>query len=188
MKAIQTYYNGYRFRSRLEARWAVFFDALGIPYRYELQGYDVGVAYLPDFYLPANSLYFEVKPYRPSHIDFSKGCGLCCASRRNVYIVEGDPYFPRAHRLYFRPWGEHSPGEIFNEHEGNPRFDIADADSDGYIGCNTVPQLQWLPVGYGWMPIPPILPPNDGIFRTLVPAMLKARQCRFEHGEYPSRP
>ena len=32
MKAIETEYNGYRFRSRLEARWAVFFDALGIEY------------------------------------------------------------------------------------------------------------------------------------------------------------
>lgn len=30
MKAIETRYKGYRFRSRLEARWAVFFDALGL--------------------------------------------------------------------------------------------------------------------------------------------------------------
>ena len=30
IKAIETYYKGYRFRSRLEARWAVFFD-LEIP-------------------------------------------------------------------------------------------------------------------------------------------------------------
>jgi hypothetical protein len=28
IKAIETSYKGYRFRSRLEARWAVFFDAL----------------------------------------------------------------------------------------------------------------------------------------------------------------
>lgn len=28
VKAIDTVYKGYRFRSRLEARWAVFFDAL----------------------------------------------------------------------------------------------------------------------------------------------------------------
>ena len=28
-KAIETRYAGHRFRSRLEARWAVFFDALG---------------------------------------------------------------------------------------------------------------------------------------------------------------
>ena len=38
IKAIETVYKGYRFRSRLEARWAVFFDALGIHYRYELEG------------------------------------------------------------------------------------------------------------------------------------------------------
>lgn len=30
IKPIETKYKGYRFRSRLEARWAVFFDALGI--------------------------------------------------------------------------------------------------------------------------------------------------------------
>ena len=35
IKPIETVYNGYRFRSRLEARWAVFFDAAGIEYEYE---------------------------------------------------------------------------------------------------------------------------------------------------------
>ncbi len=51
IKAIETIYNGYRFRSRLEARWAVFFDALGIKYEYEKEGYDLGELgwYLPDF-------------------------------------------------------------------------------------------------------------------------------------------
>lgn len=39
IKPIETYYNGYRFRSRLEARWAVFFDALGVRYEYEPEGY-----------------------------------------------------------------------------------------------------------------------------------------------------
>ena len=53
IKAIETEYNGYRFRSRLEARWAVFFDELGIKYQYEPEGFDLdGTLYLPDFYLP----------------------------------------------------------------------------------------------------------------------------------------
>ena len=53
IKAIETIYNNYRFRSRLEARWAVFFDAIGIKYEYEVEGYDInGVRYLPDFWLP----------------------------------------------------------------------------------------------------------------------------------------
>jgi len=38
IKAIQTEYKGYLFRSRLEARWAVFFDACGIEYEYEPEG------------------------------------------------------------------------------------------------------------------------------------------------------
>ena len=63
IKAIETYYNGYRFRSRLEARWAVCFDALGIKYEYEQEGYrdDHGTCYLPDFYLPNFRCLFEVK-------------------------------------------------------------------------------------------------------------------------------
>ena len=53
MKAIQTEYKGYLFRSRLEARWAVFFDACGVRWEYEPEGYDLGdgIYYLPDFLL-----------------------------------------------------------------------------------------------------------------------------------------
>lgn len=63
IKAIETEYNGYRFRSRLEARWAVFFDVLHIKYEYEPEGYELtdGSWYLPDFYLPEQNLFFEVK-------------------------------------------------------------------------------------------------------------------------------
>jgi hypothetical protein len=66
MKAIETIYKGYRFRSRLEARWAVFFDALDIKWEYEKEGYeknDNGVicSYLPDFYLPEFGMHVEVK-------------------------------------------------------------------------------------------------------------------------------
>lgn len=63
LKAIPTYYNGYYFRSRLEARWAVFFDSLGIKYDYEPEGLDLGdgLYYLPDFYLPESKQFFEVK-------------------------------------------------------------------------------------------------------------------------------
>lgn len=51
IKPIETHYNGLRFRSRLEARWAVFFDALGIEYEYEPEGFELpsGARYLPDF-------------------------------------------------------------------------------------------------------------------------------------------
>jgi hypothetical protein len=38
LKAIDTEYDGHLYRSRLEARWAVFFDTLDIPFEYELEG------------------------------------------------------------------------------------------------------------------------------------------------------
>lgn len=61
---IETSYAGCRFRSRLEARWAVFFDALRIAWEYEPQGYLIGAAnrpYLPDFFLPTSGTWVEVK-------------------------------------------------------------------------------------------------------------------------------
>jgi hypothetical protein len=73
IKAIETTYKGYRFRSRLEARWAVFFDTLGVPWKYENEGYqkeidtDLGtktMRYLPDFFLPCRwggGMFVEVK-------------------------------------------------------------------------------------------------------------------------------
>ena len=72
MKAIETRYAGCHFRSRLEARWAVAFDALGIRWEYERQGYMCGrrlslgwdddeIPYLPDFWFPDFELHGEVK-------------------------------------------------------------------------------------------------------------------------------
>ena len=64
IKPIETYYNGYRFRSRLEARWAVFFDTGNVKYEYEPEGFELesGLKWLPDFYLPDFDCYVEVKP------------------------------------------------------------------------------------------------------------------------------
>jgi len=79
MKAIETVYNGYRFRSRLEARWAVFFDSLGIRYQYETEGIDTSKGwYLPDFWLAhskdewarkGGGFWAEIKPAGTSAID-----------------------------------------------------------------------------------------------------------------------
>lgn len=71
IKPIETEYNGYRFRSKLEAQWAVVFDFLGIRYEYEPEGFELedGTKYLPDFYFPDQDTYGEVKPDRPGALD-----------------------------------------------------------------------------------------------------------------------
>jgi hypothetical protein len=58
--AIETVYEGYRFRSRLEAKWACVFDVLGWEWQYEpidLKGYIPD--FVLDFYKP---ILVEVKP------------------------------------------------------------------------------------------------------------------------------
>ena len=63
MKPIETLYGAYLFRSRLEARWAVFFNHCGVRYVYEHQGYRLPSGlYLPDFWLPHHNNFVEVKP------------------------------------------------------------------------------------------------------------------------------
>lgn len=82
MRAIETSYQGYRFRSRLEARWAVFLDSLGIEYWYEHEGCPLatGRGYLPDFYLPALGCWIEVKGPEPTEEEKMKAYMLSLES------------------------------------------------------------------------------------------------------------
>lgn len=59
MQAIETVWNGYRFRSRLEARWAIVFESMGADWEYEPNGFvlDDGTTYLPDFLLHDVGIY-----------------------------------------------------------------------------------------------------------------------------------
>lgn len=69
--AIETRYSGVNFRSRLEAKWAAFFDLCGFRWEYEPIDFR---GWIPDFFLevpcghsecnPTHTLYAEVKPYR----------------------------------------------------------------------------------------------------------------------------
>lgn len=91
--AIETSYSGRLFRSRLEARWAVFYDALRIPWVYEPEGFALGagLAYLPDFYLPHLNCYIEIKPEAPSDHERDKAARLTVLTSRTVFIFFGQP-------------------------------------------------------------------------------------------------
>ena len=93
LKPIETIYNDYKFRSRLEARWAVFFDSLDIEYRYEPEGFDLdGTWYLPDFWLPEQEYWIEIKAEKPSHEEKEKASKLAYYSKKPVFIIYGDPW------------------------------------------------------------------------------------------------
>lgn len=110
IKPIETIYNGYKFRSRLEARWAVFFDAMGIKYEYEPEGIEVDdERYLPDFYFPDYEMYGEVKGDRPGwKVDIVKMMDIYESAHGTIptiifgnipkpYTLEGIYWFPAMH-------------------------------------------------------------------------------------------
>lgn len=92
IRAIETTYRGYKMRSRLEARWAVFFDALGARWEYEPEGFvlEDGVHYLPDFWLPDLNLWVEIKGAEPTHEERQK-CHLLALGGNPVALVSGSP-------------------------------------------------------------------------------------------------
>lgn len=88
--AIETTYRGQQFRSRLEARWAVFFDEMGITWEYEPCGYQSEngrLKYLPDFWLPQFNAFWEVKPTNGYPLD--KAEMLSRRTRVSVIVAFG---------------------------------------------------------------------------------------------------
>ena len=61
---LPSYYKHTKFRSRLEARWAAYFDMIGCKWEYEPEGYSLPSGnYCPDF-LCGDGFFVEVKPLR----------------------------------------------------------------------------------------------------------------------------
>jgi len=89
IKAIQTRYDNYHFRSRQEARWSVWFNAVNLPYRYEHEGFDLGngVYYLPDFWLPTLKLWVEVKGTAPTNGEIEKAFLLADQQPAPVHLT-----------------------------------------------------------------------------------------------------
>jgi hypothetical protein len=96
MKAIETKYKGIMFRSRLEARWAIFMDTMGVKYDYEPEAFDLGdgIFYTPDFWLPEVKAYLEIKPEYPSSEETEKAHRLATHTNKNVFIQYDSPRLP----------------------------------------------------------------------------------------------
>jgi len=102
IKAIETEYAGYRFRSRLEARWAVFFDVAGVVWEYEKEGFDLGSAgwYLPDFWFPISQMWAEVKPVALTQAENEKVLALARGGKPVLLLIgtpDNKPYYAMRH-------------------------------------------------------------------------------------------
>jgi hypothetical protein len=106
MKAIETKWKGYRFRSRTEARWAVFLEKLGVAFEYEPEGVMLPSGpYLPDFRLDSfpvevfpggrttQGVWLEVKGSDPSDEEMRKCSELAAEAKQPVLLAIGAPDF-----------------------------------------------------------------------------------------------
>lgn len=165
IKAIETRYRGYRFRSRLEARWAVFFDYLGLTWEYEKQGFSInGQAYLPDFWIKNWNAWVEIKPQDGTQ----QGHYLCLGLSKEykVVLARGNPWR-----------GEHSMtiysrGDVMTT--GRLECIDMEVEDDFLVGIGVVGSNKTILLHN-------IEPWEDKI---LDEAFEAACHARFEHGEY----
>lgn len=86
-------YHGQKYRSQLEVRWAIFFDAIGLQYDYEkivLKDKNGTIEYIPDFYINTIPCFIEVKPTKPQKKEFEKAYKLSVAYNIPTYIFCGN--------------------------------------------------------------------------------------------------
>lgn len=178
---IPTTYRSCRFRSRLEARWAVFFDRAGVEWQYEPQGFMVrNRPYLPDFYLRSGT-WVEVKGAEDDlDHDLMEAAPACLPGQR-LLILGPVPEAPsggnwawlglyadlppgESELVTFDSWWEFGDGGLLKparETSCPPPFSCGDDD--------------------GWLE--PALNMVGDVPPRIVDAYRAARSARFEHGE-----
>lgn len=88
---------GQWYRHETEARWASFFERLGVGPQYEMSGAKLtdGSAYRPDFYLSRLDIWAEIKSSRPPVEDCRRYAQFARDSGRMVLICVGAPSLNR---------------------------------------------------------------------------------------------
>lgn len=105
---IQTLYNGIKYRSRTEARWALFFDKLGWNAEYEAEGYQLPSGwYLPDFYVPEINAFCLIKGNEFNYIEREKARELGILTQKNIIVLIGHPSPVSMKNMLFIPPESH---------------------------------------------------------------------------------
>lgn len=176
IKPIQTAYKNHLFRSRIEARWAVYFDVIGINWVYEKEGYDLGdgLYYLPDFWLPQVEMWAEVKPGKFSLLELEKAKRLVKGTGFSLIMLEGPPAC-RSYEVVSRYW--------INENDELMLGDGYDCVISNYHGYPQNENRFYSGTGWG----SPFSPHGDfehnGMFDDVPAAVKAALSARFEYGE-----
>lgn len=170
IRVIETVYEGFKFRSRAEARWAVFLRALNVPFQYEAEGFDCdGTWYLPDFWVPTWQAFIEIKNNPTNMRDGFDLCDrLARLSNKTVLLINGIP--PDYTMIAWDTDGEYAPARFsqcrkcraiyVEEYGGDNAYALQRCD----LSCTN--SDKW---------------PAPGAH--LIAALRAAQQARFEYGE-----
>lgn len=177
IKAIETEYKGYKFRSRLEARWAVFFDEMNILWEYEKEGYELenGDKYLPDFWIYFDKTkecfngigyFIEIKAQEPTEKEREKLLLLskimelptCCFYNLNYKSFSMASYYMGKCKIY------------------NGIYDPEWIGITGPTDKKDMFQFEYLPFGYNFLSMPDRININK-----ISDSLKKAMSARFEY-------
>lgn len=178
VRALETNLWGYRFRSRIEARWAVFFDRAGIEWQYETEGFLLPSGpYLPDFFLPKLGLWFEVKGNEADDEERLR-CRELSYSDYPALLAEGG-VGDRPLWLFAFALDNDGGGEVERAAFLRNNFSLlVRNNSEEYrIGNHCFEPLKCI-LEEEW---------SDGWRFRLGDAIAAARSARFEHGQSPER-
>jgi len=174
MEVIETLFDGYRFRSRTEARWAVFFKTVGFRYFYEREGFKLRSQwYLPDFWLPEIKFWLEVKGDEPTDEEQALCEELASQTRQDVLLAVGPPE-PTEQLIWFQA---RMPDEEFLVASGRWHF-ADDRRNDGEFWL-----LQKDAAHSIWPKTGPFHEREPLVHSATKFAYEAARAARFEHGQ-----
>lgn len=143
--AKETVVDGIRYRSRTEARWAIFFLNLGIEFHYEPERIELssGESYLPDFILPEFRAFFEVKGDNDALVTAECARARTLSADRpgqRVWLAAGAPSFDPPNILTLEQWKPDTPiDEILADPENRYHF-LQDRRDEGvyWLQANAV--------------------------------------------------
>jgi len=198
LKPIETQYNGYKFRSRLEARWAVFFDTVGINYEYEKEGFDLGEAgwYLPDFWLPDLHRWIEIKSSDKLSkeesiklLKFHKLINHDAERDESFCVLMGEPYHKK-YKVCYRVVDAWGVCPLCGRTDLMIDHGICDTNAMAYcVWCDII-ERNVTDNENGYFHKGVVVEKHGySIFKNnkLLKAYNTARSARFEHGENPAK-
>lgn len=94
LKPVEVWYQGKKYRSKMEARWRIVLDGIAWPVEYEHETYETSAGwYIPDFDIGQQQFFLEVKGKPQEGRD--KARALAVKAWRPVVIARGNPRFVR---------------------------------------------------------------------------------------------